>query len=341
MNIQELIGILNTHWMNRFENNLGGWHGYGAKSTRNSAREAVDSPVLIFFVSPQVKPSDFKKDLINRIDLLDGQYQIITMLPFRQMHESSLARPSMPLQPGAVVYASADRPCGDGCFGTIGGFLKRTGDKEEDDRWLLSNNHILVRGCQDQTPIRGAGGAPLSHYVESVQLTATGNLVDAAIAKVDWPAEVFAFYDGLTIANPAPEVPAPPSPVQKLGAATGVTNGILEVLQATLFVTDCEGSGGHEFTDQLVISSADDENPFLAHGDSGSLVVSNGRPVGLLFAIGDQVFDIEPSEPKLTAPFGVASPFQSVLDQLPQPHNWTLVLPHDSSSGGQTEPKQS
>ena len=73
--------------------------------------------------------------------------------------------------------------------------------------------------------------------------------------------------------------------VQKYGRTTGLTNGTISGINATMNVA--YDSGTARFIDQIIVDGS--RGGFLKGGDSGSLLVVNGggddrRPVGLLFA---------------------------------------------------------
>ena len=99
-------------------------------------------------------------------------------------------------------------------------------------------------------------------------------------------------------------------PVKKYGRTTGLTKGRVYALNATVDVAyDEEGEKVARFVGQIIITPGS----FSAGGDSGSLIVADGKgrnkaddrkPVGLLFA-GSSLYTVaNPIGPVLTR-FGV------------------------------------
>jgi len=99
--------------------------------------------------------------------------------------------------------------------------------------------------------------------------------------------------------------------VQKYGRTTGLTEGAIEAVNATVAVLyrnpqfDPQNPVGTlpfliaTFVDQILITPGTD---FVQGGDSGSLVVSRGKkPLGLVFAWGSE--------------YGIASPIEPVLER--------------------------
>ena len=96
--------------------------------------------------------------------------------------------------------------------------------------------------------------------------------------------------------------------VKKSGRGTGLTNGVVTTINATVDVVYDEGEclGTVSFIGQAIIEGDAGQN-FAFCGDSGSPVVStSNQPVGLLFAavLGGP------------APFAVMNPLPEVLTQL-------------------------
>jgi hypothetical protein len=191
--------------------------------------------------------------------------------------------------------------------------------------YALSNNHvyadenlasyddeILQPGTFDggsigpnETLIDGDEIGTLHDFEEIVFSDAANNTIDAAIA---WSSP-----DVLGNATPCDGYGAPKSStlvprvnlkVKKYGRTTGLTNGLITMINATVNVG--YDSGTARFVNQIII----EPGGFSAGGDSGSLVVAVGKgktksedrkPVGLLFAGSTTVT--------------VANPIDAVLDR--------------------------
>ncbi len=259
--------------------------------------------------------------------------------PFRQFQSGVCVRPSTLLRPGARVFSTSPQIGGkpiESSNGTIGAFLKRVEKKSKEDKskdeepdekkpsekkrkraktpkdaWLLSNKHILLQRTQDvdNVEVRGAGQTLISRRVNFVGEKFEGNLVDAAVAKVDDPDDIEPFYYGIDTFCPCPIEPRPGMAVKKLGNATGVTSGKIICQLDHISVGGSRGNtGGLEFVKPWLIGSDD---TFVANGDSGALVIGCGHPVALLFAMSDNV-DGLPNE----TPFGLAVSICDVLTEI-------------------------
>ncbi|MGZ8838346.1 MAG: Nal1-like putative serine protease [Candidatus Aminicenantales bacterium] len=194
------------------------------------------------------------------------------------------------------------------CSGTIGSLVSRGGKL-----YILSNNHVLARsdlaavgediiqpGLVDNncSPAGTVTAATLSQFF-NLENDPRPN-VDAALAEIV-PGAVdplgtivqlggTAFGGQPTDGTPNPGSGVAPTigrKVAKSGAATGLTCGTILSIDATTNVEYQKGcnSGSTyvcDFTNQIVLSDVG----FSAHGDSGSLVVTQDTadPVGLLFS---------------------------------------------------------
>lgn len=181
--------------------------------------------------------------------------------------------------------------------GTLGAFVEMLRGPAG-VRYLLSNNHVLAdedrarKGDLVLQPGRADGGrAPtdaIAHFERAVRLKRAGNLVDAALARVD---------DGVVIDASAvrglgrllearTEALAPGDPVAKLGRTTGLTRGVVSAIEVDRVIVGYD-QGERRFDDQVEISPAG-RVPFSRGGDSGSLIVDGGRhAAALLFAGND------------------------------------------------------
>jgi len=188
------------------------------------------------------------------------------------------------------------------CYGgTMGALVE---DNTTGTEYILSNNHVLARtnmaasregiiqpGLIDQSPacFKDSGDivADLSAFVPILfksKGTMPSNAVDAAIAqvrvgKVDSTGSIL---DIGTLSSDTAD-PSLGMAVKKSGRTTGLTNGNITAVHATIDVSYGSGKTAR-FTNQIVVGSGN----FIAAGDSGSLMVEdadvNPRAVGLLFA---------------------------------------------------------
>jgi hypothetical protein len=162
--------------------------------------------------------------------------------------------------------------------------------------YALSNNHVYA--LENKAPINSEVLQPglydtrgkysstnvignLTQFI-TINFGATGNVVDAAIAK-----STKGLLGNATPSNGYGEPSSATVParvglaVQKYGRTTSLTKGTVYAINA--IVTVGYSTGTATFTNQIIITPG----RFSAAGDSGSLIVtndSNRNPVGLLFA---------------------------------------------------------
>ena len=187
--------------------------------------------------------------------------------------------------------------------------------------WALSNNHVYadvnaaaVGDAVIQPGTFDGGSSPaddigtLDHF-EPIDSSSCTNIMDAAIAATT-TSEVGNSTPSTGYRTPKIQTMAAAltMKVKKFGRTTGLTKGSVNAVNATVNV-GYGGPGTACFTDQIVITPG----TFSAGGDSGSLVVvdgrgrtrdDDGRPVGLLFAGSATHTIISPIDPIL-ARFGV------------------------------------
>lgn len=268
------------------------WHGYGWREDETGliVSPFVENPQDLTRIEDAIKavlPKEIKvKGLVMPRFRARTQGKRSERLKPEDISEpedvsEDVSKELSPLEPGKVVFASG---CPDACPGTIGAFL--TGGNPS-STWLLSNCHILVQ-CDSQKGVKGENGFFIGSDVRPVPLTDQGNVVDAAVVKVQDTLRIRPELKGMErITDPGagafPDL-GEETPVQKLGHATGMTSGELILRGRRIKVGDCK-CVEREFVDQLVIISAQNGEPFAAGGDSGSLVVAGGQPIGLLFAM--------------------------------------------------------
>lgn len=287
---------------------LSGWHGFGICRSQ-------DSQSLTLLVDPDSDPTPLVAATSDPQQPLP--INTLRVHRFRQMRTGNNQAQPNPLQPGNSVFG-LDVFENRGCVGTIGAFLRLANPASTDQTWLLSNNHVLVQASRNPAAaeIKGSDDSVLSKNIKLVSLQPSGNLVDAAIAALTNASNPSSVYPGLQVSSNKPVRPVPLSPVQKLGNATGVTCGTFLCICDSVDVLHCNDNGSSEFVNQMLIGSIPAHLPFLDDGDSGSLVVSNGQPAGLLFAKTEKPPQNVVTPSTAGAPFGLASPFDTVLAEL-------------------------
>ena len=173
--------------------------------------------------------------------------------------------------------------------GSIGAFVTIAG---ADEVHVLSNNHVLAASGEGEVgdavlqpgPADGGGQDDrIGALGAAVELDATGpNLVDAAVARVDDGVEVDAgAHDGAVTEVVAPD--AVRGRVRKVGRTTGVTRGQISAFEVDGLPVGYD-TGVFTFDNQIEIEGV--LGLFSDGGDSGSLITTEGDPVGvgLLFA---------------------------------------------------------
>jgi hypothetical protein len=159
---------------------------------------------------------------------------------------------------------------------------------------LLSNNHVIALENTGQIgdaiiqPGNAEPGASpdqvIGHLEDFVQIQASGNLVDAAVAwtKREW----VSFRHVTYTVNPTPTRATIGMTVIKNGRTTQATVGVVTDMGVSIPVQYTPFPAGAEMRDQIVIRGING-GMFGTHGDSGSLVVTANtkQPVGLFFAV--------------------------------------------------------
>ena len=189
-------------------------------------------------------------------------------------------------------------PCGV----SVGHFAKKSAGilgclvEANDRRCILSNNHVLANvnaatmgdAIVYPGPLDG-GAAPadtVAHLTDFEPIAFSKgavNVMDAAIAELEQPADVKPKIKGIGLPGKTPVSPSIGQLVAKCGRTTGVTSGTIVDVSFDGYVGF--GSAGTAFfEDQIVASSTN--GLFAKHGDSGSLIVekSSRSAVALLFA---------------------------------------------------------
>jgi hypothetical protein len=185
-----------------------------------------------------------------------------------------------PLTIGCSIGASS------GPGGTLGAFVYDASG----NTLILSNNHVVARsnaaGIGESIVQQAIGdGGTTADAVATLEafesLTATGNVVDAAVAKVTAGIGVDATLPaGLKLGAPAS---AWGERVTMYGRSTKGRVGVAQSKELDNLVVELAGRR-YEFEDQIEIVG-ETLQPFGIGGDSGALVLNlKGNPVGLFFA---------------------------------------------------------
>lgn len=189
--------------------------------------------------------------------------------------------------------------------GTIGCLVRRT-KATDDERYILSNNHVLAN-CNDAEigdpilhpgPLDGGNSSnPIAVLTEFERLHAVvsgmKNVMDAAIAKVLNCDEVLPEVIGIGTLQRSEFASLQVKDllgrrVCKYGRTTGYTEGtVRDISFDTTAHIIYNNNLKAAFEEQIVIGWSD--QPFSGGGDSGSLVVdcTTRQPIALLFAGGE------------------------------------------------------
>ena len=235
---------------------------------------------------------------------------------------SHTARQTRPIQLGTSGGSVTELANGYCCSGTLGALVQ---DAAGTQQYILSNTHVFAGDSVlgDNGVVAQVGDSVnqpgyvdvrcksiASDYVAAVSewipLVPGGtSTVDAAIAQV-LPGKVDTQGRILEIGTISSQPVAAflGQQVKKSGRTSGLTQGKVAGLNATVsiqYTDECAGSNfTSSFTGQILVTPGN----FLKSGDSGSLMVqnvsTNPRAVGLLYAGGSSV--------------AIANPIQEVLD---------------------------
>jgi len=208
---------------------------------------------------------------------------------FRRLKAPTMPNPKTKIRPAQPGCSVGFRDPGNQFVmaGTFGALAKNSGGQ-----YILSNNHVLAD--ESQLPIGAPifqpglldGGNPNTDQVAAltkfIPLSASGNKVDCAIAKV--LSNSLVSKDVLHIGAPTGTATAAiDMAVHKFGRTTSYTVGSIKSINTD--VTVSYETGNFTFHDQIIIVGANGKS-FSAAGDSGSLILerSTNKAVGLLFA---------------------------------------------------------
>jgi len=185
--------------------------------------------------------------------------------------------------------------------GTLGCLV----EDEQGERFILGNNHILADennahlndpilqpAVADGGCLPGDEIARLAAF-KPLDFSGGANDIDAAIARVN-PKMV----DPNIVDIGRPNTSARPAvqylSVRKHGRSTGHTVGIVEDTSADIWIQYRDNKRAW-FEEQIVVRGVGNRD-FARSGDSGALVVDavTAQPVGLLFAVGNELVYINP-----------------------------------------------
>jgi hypothetical protein len=211
--------------------------------------------------------------------------------------------------------------------------------------FALSNNHVYADenlahiGDNVLQPGRYDGGINPTDAIgtlydyQTITFWGFRNTIDAAIAETttnllgnSTPAGGYGKPSSTTVQAYVGQ------PVQKYGRTTMLTHGVVNAVNANVWVT--YDSGIARFTKQIVITPGS----FSGGGDSGSLIVtdnSNCNPVGLLFAGSDTTTIANPIDLVLER-FGVTVDDGTVVNQAPVANAGADQTVNDPEGDGET-----
>ncbi|MDF1514106.1 MAG: hypothetical protein P1S60_09880 [Anaerolineae bacterium] len=129
------------------------------------------------------------------------------------------------------------------------------------------------------------------HRLQAVRQTAGVNIMDAALAQPDDPAQVNPEIMGIGMVAGVAD-PYLGQRIQKMGRTTGITQGMINQVDVTVKVN--YGGRTVSFSDQVFAGN------MSSPGDSGSSILDMGRQVvGLLFAGSETTTILSPIQPVL------------------------------------------
>ncbi|MFN0056402.1 MAG: hypothetical protein ACKV0T_30010 [Planctomycetales bacterium] len=204
------------------------------------------------------------------------------------------------------IGVSAIADTGICASGTLGCRLR---DKQG-NVYALSNNHVFAE--ENNAPIGNVIVQPSPgdqncnvdatldfignlYAFKPIVFTATANnVIDAAVMRTTTNlVNTGTLPDGYGVPRTETVQAYLGQPVQKYGRTTGYTQGVVSGLNATIVVG--YSGGVARFIKQIQVDGANGYASLGAPGDSGSLVVDEQRrPMGLLFAGGGGITDLNP-----------------------------------------------
>jgi hypothetical protein len=190
--------------------------------------------------------------------------------------------------------------------GTLGAIVT---DNVSGSPMLLSNFHVM---CVDNTHAVGdtmvqpslidTGSCP-GGVVGSLQRSSLGGEVDCAVASHTARGTDCSIVDIGNVAGT--NTVSLGQAVRKRGRTTGLTYGVVDTIDLTVAIDYGDGLGTVTLAHQIGIKPDTAHNPMFGdHGDSGSVVLNNGREVVGLYFAGD------------STGYGIANPIAAVLTAL-------------------------
>lgn len=275
--------------------------GIGEKVSENQLAGTLSVKVYVRKKYPLAELAT--KDLIPK--LIDG-------IP-TDLEEVGVIRALQPSCSGQRMQRQRPAPCGIsvGHFaitaGTIGGVVRDSGVKDNQKRYILSNNHVLANCNNAQNgdtifqpgPLDGNSSnaekfGTLARFIPLDFTAVAENTVDAAIAEIasaDVLAEICSIGAVKGTATPQREMT-----VLKHGRTTGLTRGVITDVDADIRV-GYDGAGLAFFINTVVIRGVPPTSPFSAGGDSGSLILDSQRRVCALLFAGSSIADVTFANP--------------------------------------------
>ena len=246
------------------------------------------------------------------------------------------------------------------CYGgTLGALVEDVSGHQ----YILSNNHVLARtnaaasgediiqpGLIDQSPACFKDNtdivADLTTFIPilfKTKGTIPSNAVDAAIAQVRAGyVDPTGFIIDIGTLSSDTMAPRLGMAVKKSGRTTGLTNGNITAVNATIDVSYGSGKTAR-FVNQIVVGTGE----FIAAGDSGSLMVedvaTNPSAVGLLFAGSSTTAIANPIDGVLDS-FGVsmvAGPSASLMGKILAWAKKLLTVAESQAANAQLPPQAS
>ncbi|MPQ44966.1 hypothetical protein [Clostridium tarantellae] len=199
-----------------------------------------------------------------------------------------------PLRPGCSIGVAE----GIGA-GTIGAIVYDNDPEKKDKKYILTNNHVISGLNEFQAgsiilqPGVGDAGLYSKNAVATLARTVVLNFedgpsdivvnyADCAIAEINPGIDVITDIPGIGVIK-GTTIPTKEAKVQKVGKATGYTNGTISSTNVSFAMAMNDGDFC-TFNDQILVSKMSDI------GDSGALLCDfSNNAIGLIFGHGETV----------------------------------------------------
>lgn len=278
------------HWMKSK-----GFQGMGlARKIEGGKAHPVTS--LKFYVEEKLPKGKCDVLIGDSVEMeIDGKIESIPtdVEPIGKLRLELNRTPIRPALGGCSIF----RAGGPSEFGTLGCLVRKTNDPQG-SVYILSNSHVLADqglgsvGDPIIQPGTFHGGETPADTIATLfewgafNFVSSGfySTVDAAIARVTNDSEVLARIKELGLPTGASSVVREGMKVEKYGAASGLSTGIVRDVNFTTgnlrYKRPGGGTANVRFTDQVLCTQ------FTSPGDSGSAIISpgSGKVVGLHFA---------------------------------------------------------